>query len=89
MNFAPGPSLGGPDSISHELGASMLRTGIFVVSSWVIISGKGSRRGPLNENPNIASMIRWVVWREAWKSEVNGTERLVSWVLRRWCSSSC
>lgn len=70
--------------MSHELGASTLRTGTEVFSIREMISGKGSRRGPLNEKPKIASMIRSVDSRDWAKSVVKGTERLWSWVLRRW-----
>lgn len=51
MNLAPGPSLGGPFSISQDEGASTAVTGIFVFSRAVITEGNGSRRGPENENP--------------------------------------
>lgn len=84
MNFAPGPSLGGPLSISHELGASTLSTGTGLVSTCETMDGKGSRRGPPNEKPNMASTTRSVDWSELEKSVMNGTERLWSWVLRRW-----
>lgn len=49
------------------------------------MDGKGSRSGPPNEKPNMASTTRSVDWREELKSFTNGTERLWSWVLRRWC----
>lgn len=40
-----------------------------------------SRRGKL---PNMASIIWSVSWREAEKSAVNGMERFLSWVARRY-----
>lgn len=80
MKFAPVcPSGGGPLSISQELGASTLMTGTGVVSRMSIICGNGSRSGPLNEKPKIASTTRSAVPIDWWKSEVKGTERLVSW----------
>jgi hypothetical protein len=42
--------------MSHELGTSTLRTGTDVVSKREITEGKGSRSGPLKENPKIASI---------------------------------
>ena len=85
MNFAPGPSLGGPHSISHELGASTLSTGTGADSSCEMMEGKGSRRGPPKEKPKMASMMKFVDLRASVKSGTKGTERLLSWVLRR-CS---
>lgn len=77
MNFAPGPSLGGPLSMSHELGASTLNTGTEEVSSCEIMDGNGSRRGPPNEKPKMASIIRSVLARAWGKSSgavMMGTE---------------
>ena len=52
MNFAPTlPSCGGPDSISHEEGASTDVMGMEVLSRKEITEVKGSRGGPLKEKP--------------------------------------
>jgi hypothetical protein len=69
--------------MSQELGASTLSTGIDAVSTCEMIDGKGSRRGPPNEKPKMASIRRWELERAALKSFVKGTERFSSWVLRR------
>ena len=57
MNFLPGPSLGGPVSISHEDGASTDVTGRCVSSKRVITEGKGGRRGPEKENPVCVNLV--------------------------------
>lgn len=72
--------------MSQELGASTLRTGTGDVSMAEIMDGKGSRRGPPNEKPKMESIIRFVLFRVESKSLalMKGTERLCSWVFRRW-----
>lgn len=70
--------------MSQELGASTLSTGIVAVSICEMMDEKGSRSGPPNEKPKMASIRRWESERAVWKSSVKGTERLCSCVLRRW-----
>lgn len=84
MNFAPGPSFGGPLWISHELGASTLSTGTKADSICETIEPNGSRNGPPKEKPKIASTRKSVDLRADEKSVMKGTERFCSWVLRRW-----
>lgn len=84
MNLEPGPDSGGPDSTSQELGASTLRTGIEAVSICEMMVGKGSRRGPPKEKPKMASTRKSEVRIAGGRSVMKGTERLWSWVLRRW-----
>jgi hypothetical protein len=65
--------LGGPPVISQELGASTLRTGTDADSICEIIEGYGSRSGPPNEKPNIASTMKSVDFRASVKSGTKGT----------------
>jgi hypothetical protein len=53
LNFDPGPSLGGPDSISQDDGASTEVTGTFVDSRAEMTPGNGSRIEPENEKPRV------------------------------------
>lgn len=76
--------MGGPLWISHELGASTLSTGTEADSILETIAPKGSRRGPPKEKPKIASTRKSVEARAVSKSVMKGTERLWSWVFRRW-----
>lgn len=69
--------------MSQELGASTLRTGILAVSIWEMMVGKGSRRGPPNEKPKMASTRMSADLMATGRSEMNGTERFSSCVLRR------
>jgi len=74
----------------QDEGASTLRIGmeLGVVDRAWIMEGKGSRRGPENENPKIASITESVSLRAEWKSSMNGMERSLSWVARRWLGVS-
>ena len=54
LKLDPGPSLGGPLSISHDEGASTDVTGIEVSCNALITAGKGSRISPEKENPEIS-----------------------------------
>jgi len=71
----PGPSVGGPFSISQDEGASMEVTGILVSASAAMMDGNGSRISPENEKPKMASIMWSVSWRARGKSVVKGTER--------------
>ncbi len=84
MNLEPGPEVGGPVSMSQEEGASTDVIGMEVFSRAEMTAGKGSRRGPLKEEPKMASAMWSVSWGAEGKSCVNGTFRLRSWVERRW-----
>ena len=84
MNFAPGPSFGGPLWISQELGASTLSTGTEEDSISETMGPNGSRRGPPNEKPKMASTRKEVSFRAVEKSVMKGTERFSSWIFRRW-----
>jgi hypothetical protein len=48
---------------------------MLAVSICEMMDGKGSRRGPPNEKPNMASIRRWELERAVSKSVVNGIER--------------
>jgi len=71
----------------HDDGASTAVMGMAVSSNAAMTEGKGSRTSPEKENPNIASTTWSVSLRALGKSSVNGTERLRSWVARRWYRS--
>ena len=69
MNFAPGPSEGGPVSIFHDEGASTDVTGSLVSSKLAMTAGKGSRTSPEKENP-IHQYISQKLWRGSIKGDI-------------------
>lgn len=83
----PGPSLGGPLSMSQLEGASTARMGTLVSRRASMTLGKGSRTSPEKLKPKMASTTRSEAPSAASKSLVKGTERSSSCLRRRAYSS--